>query len=141
MPKAAESNDAEEDEEENAKKQNNTNTEKKIDVEMILSPYYHASPIILVHEFPQTAVCMTLSTAGRVIHWSVKQKRQLETHAIHSNITCASVNKAGNVLATGHTNGVVRFYSIAKPNDIFLFKEFRLTKSGSIDQVAFSTNG
>lgn len=65
---------------------------------------------------------MTLSSAGRVIHWSVKQKKQLETHAILNNITCASVNKAGNVLVTGHSNGVVRFYSIAKPNDIFLFK-------------------
>ena len=77
LPKAAESNDAEEDEEENAKKQNKTDTEKKIDLEMILSPYFHASPILLVHEFPQTAVCMTLSSAGRVIHWSVKEKKQL----------------------------------------------------------------
>jgi hypothetical protein len=35
---------------------------------------------------------------------------------------------------------MVRFYSIAKPNDIFLFKEFRLTKSGPVDSVMFSTN-
>lgn len=89
---------------------------------MILSPYYHSSPILLVHEFPQTAVCVTLSSAGRMIYWSSREKKQIETHGIQGNITCASVNKVGNVLATGHTNGIIRFYSIANPNDIFLFK-------------------
>jgi hypothetical protein len=44
------------------------------------------------------------------------------------------------VLATGHSNGVVRFYSIAKPNEIFLFKEFKLVNNGPIDKVAFSAN-
>ena len=71
----------------------------------------------------------------------MKQKKQLETHAILADITTASVNKAGNVLATGHSNGIVRFYSIAKPNDIFLFKEFKMVKNGPIDKVIFSSNG
>ena len=108
---------------------------------MTLTPYYHASPIVLIHEFQNTAACVTLSSAGRFILWSVKARKQLETHAILGNITSASVNKTGNVLATGHTNGVVRFYSIAKPNEIFLFKEFKMVKNGPVDKVVFSSNG
>lgn len=58
---------------------------------------------------------MTLSTVGRLIFWSMKTKKQIETHAIEGDIHCASINKMGNILTTGHNNGVIRFYSIAKP--------------------------
>jgi WD40 repeat protein len=112
-----------------------------VDLDLTLTPYYNASPIVLIHEFRNTAACITLSSVGRFILWSIKSKKQLETLAIIGGITCASVNKQGNVLATGHTNGVVRFYSIAKQGEIFLFKEFRMVKNGQVDKMAFSSNG
>lgn len=49
LTKAAENNEAEEEEDENGKKEGNLSIEKKIPIEMILSPYYHSSPIVLVH--------------------------------------------------------------------------------------------
>ena len=63
----------------------------------------------------------------------MKGKKQLETHAIQAAITCAAVNKKGNVLVTGHSNGDIRFYSIARPEDIFIFKEFKMLRNASID--------
>lgn len=77
MTKAGESNEAEEEEDEGGKKEGNFSAEKKIVIEMILSPYYHSSPILLVHEYPQTAISMTLSSAGRMIYWSTREKKQI----------------------------------------------------------------
>jgi hypothetical protein len=77
LPKAAESNEADEEEEESGKKESKATTEKKVDVELTLTPYYHASPIVMIHEFQNTAACATLSSAGRFILWSVKGKKQM----------------------------------------------------------------
>ncbi len=82
-----------------------------------------------------------MSFEGRLIFWSIKGKKQIDQHNLQSDITCASTNKTSNILVTGHSNGVIRFYSIAKTNDVFLLKEFKLTKSGPIDQVTFSSKG
>lgn len=45
------------------------------------------------------------------------------------------------MLALGLANGVIQFYSIANFENIYLFKEFRLTKGTPIDQAIFSSHG
>jgi hypothetical protein len=64
---------------------------------------------------------VTISEAGRVIFWSIKQsnlnfylEKQIETYAIPGGISCADINLQGNVIAIGYKTGLIRFYSIAQ---------------------------
>ena len=81
-----------------------------------------------------------MSVNGRVILWSGKERKQLGYFDTEGTAVCADINNKNNILAVGREDGVVQFYSISSFANAFLFKEFKLTKGSTIDNVIFSTS-
>jgi len=62
---------------------------------------YHRNSIILIREIEGTSLSITVSTDGRVILWSGKQRRQVGYFDAEGSVVTADINKKYNVLALG----------------------------------------
>jgi len=78
---------------------------------------------------------------GRVIMWSGKAKKQLGYFDTDGPLTSADINNKHNVLAVTRLDGSLQFYNISSFENPYIFKEFKLVKGKSIDQIAFSSSG